>query len=42
MHSEVVDLQDTGKLKDFVPNVAAKYPKLNVLINMAGILKGRH
>jgi uncharacterized oxidoreductase len=37
--SEVVDVQDTGKLKDFASNIAAKYPKLNVLINMAGIAK---
>ncbi len=39
MHAEVVDVQDTGKLKDFAAAIAAKYPKLNVLINMAGIMK---
>src|ERR1700677_2413500 len=37
--SKVVDVQNTGKLKDFASNIAAKYPKLNVLINMAGISK---
>ncbi len=39
MLAEVVDVQDTGKLKDFAADIAAKYPKLNVLINMAGIMK---
>jgi len=37
--SEVVDVQKTGKLKAFATKIAAKYPKLNVLINMAGIAK---
>jgi short-subunit dehydrogenase involved in D-alanine esterification of teichoic acids len=36
---QVVDVQDTGKLKDFASRIAARYPKLNVLINMAGISK---
>ncbi len=39
MLSEVVDVQDTGKLKDFAADMAARYPKLNILINMAGIMK---
>jgi uncharacterized oxidoreductase len=39
MLSEVVDVQDTGKLKDFAADIAARYPKLNILINMAGIMK---
>jgi uncharacterized oxidoreductase len=39
MISEVVDVQDTGKLKNFAADIAAKYPRLNVLINMAGIMK---
>lgn len=39
MLSEVVDVQNTGKLKDFAAALAGKYPKLNVLINMAGIMK---
>jgi len=37
--SEVVDVQDTGQIKDFASRIAARYPKLNVLINMAGISK---
>jgi uncharacterized oxidoreductase len=37
--SEVVDVQDVGELKDFASNITAKYPKLNVLVNMAGIMK---
>ena len=37
--SEVVDVQDTDKLKDFAAEMVAKYSKLNVLINMAGIMK---
>lgn len=37
--SEVVDVQDIGKLKDFAAKISAKYPKLNVLVNMAGIMK---
>ena len=39
MFSEVVDVQETGKLKDFAADMIAKYPKLNILINMAGIMK---
>jgi uncharacterized oxidoreductase len=39
MLSEVVDVQDTGKLKDFAADIAVRYPKLNILINMAGIMK---
>ena len=37
--SEVVDVRDTGKVKDFAAEIAARYPKLNILINMAGIMK---
>ena len=39
MFSEVVDVQDTGKLKSFASSILAKYDRLNVLINMAGIMK---
>jgi uncharacterized oxidoreductase len=39
MLSEVVDVQHTGMLRDFASGIADKYPKLNVLINMAGIMK---
>lgn len=38
MFSEVLDVQDIGKLKSFAAEVAARYPKLNVLIHMAGIM----
>jgi uncharacterized oxidoreductase len=39
MVAEVLDVQDAGKLKSFAAAVTAKYPALNVLINMAGIMK---
>lgn len=39
MQSEVVDVQDTSKLKDFASKITSQHPKLNVLINMAGIMK---
>ena len=39
MFSELVDVKDTSKLKDFASAIAAKYPRLNILINMAGIAK---
>lgn len=39
MLSEVVDVAETGKLKEFAAEMTARYPKLNVLINMAGIMK---
>ena len=39
MLSEVVDVQDTARLKDFAAEITATHPKLNVLINMAGIMK---
>lgn len=39
MASEVLDVQDAGKLKSFAAEITAKYPGLNVLVNMAGIMK---
>ena len=39
MSSEVLDVQDSGKLTEFVAQVTSRYPALNVLINMAGIMK---
>lgn len=39
MHSESLDVQDTAKLKDFAATITRKYPALNVLVNMAGIMK---
>ena len=39
MKSEVLDVQDPTRLKSFAAEVTAKYPALNVLINMAGIMK---
>lgn len=39
MSAEVLDVQDAAKLKDFASEVTGKYPALNVLINMAGIMK---
>jgi uncharacterized oxidoreductase len=40
--SEIVDVQDTAELKSFAANIIAKYPALNVLINMAGIMKAEN
>lgn len=39
MQYELLDVQDVAKLKSFATDIAAKYPRLNVLINMAGIMK---
>ena len=39
MASEVLDVQDTAKLETFASDIVAKHPKLNVLVNMAGIMK---
>lgn len=39
MLSEVLDVQDTANLRNFAASLTAKYPALNVLINMAGIMK---
>lgn len=39
MQYEVVDVQQTAGLKGFADGLVAKYPELNVLINMAGIMK---
>jgi len=39
MRSEVLDVQDTIKLKAFTSDIIAKYPALNVLVNMAGIMR---
>lgn len=39
MEFAVLDVQDSAKLATFVADVTAKYPALNVLINMAGIMK---
>jgi uncharacterized oxidoreductase len=42
MEFAVLDVQDFGKLSSFVGDVTAKYPALNVLINMAGIMKAEN
>ena len=39
MESAVLNVQDSAKLSAFVADVTAKYPTLNVLINMAGVMK---
>jgi uncharacterized oxidoreductase len=39
MQSEVLDVQNTASFADFASSLTAKYPALNVLINMAGIMK---
>ena len=39
MQYEVIDVQETGKLKQFADGITAKYPALSVLVNMAGIMK---
>lgn len=39
MQYEVFDAQDVTKFESFVTDITAKYPGLNVLINMAGIMK---
>jgi uncharacterized oxidoreductase len=39
MSFEVLDVQDAGKLKNVTANISAKYPALNVLINMAGVMQ---
>jgi uncharacterized oxidoreductase len=36
---EVLDVQDSAKLNSFVADITSKYPALNVLINMAGVMK---
>src|SRR5882757_7112343 len=42
MLSEIVDVQDTAKLKIFATDITEHYPALNVLINMAGIMKAEN
>jgi uncharacterized oxidoreductase len=39
MDYAVLDVQDSAKLSTFVAEISAKYPALNVLINMAGVMK---
>lgn len=39
MQYEVLDVQDTAKLTSFASAVTAKHPSLNVLVNMAGIMR---
>jgi uncharacterized oxidoreductase len=39
MLSEVLDVQDRAELESFATRITAKYPDLNVLVNMAGIMK---
>jgi uncharacterized oxidoreductase len=39
MEFAVLDVQDSAKLSAFVADVTANYPDLNVLINMAGVMK---
>ncbi len=42
MSYEVLDVQDAGKLKNFTAEITAKYPALNVLINMAGVMQAEN
>lgn len=42
MRSAVLDVQNAAKLKSFAAEVAARYPKLNVLIHMAGVAKSEN
>lgn len=39
MSSAVLDVQDSARLTSFAQKLTADYPALNVLINMAGIMK---
>lgn len=39
MSSQLIDLQDPAKLRDFARDLTSKYPELNGLIHMAGIMK---
>ena len=39
MSSELLDVQDAATLKSFAAEVTSKYPELNVVIHMAGIMK---
>jgi len=39
MQAEILDVQDPGKLRAFASDIVAKYPALNILVNMAGIMK---
>jgi len=39
MSFEILDVQDSAKLQNFATEITGKYPALNVLINMAGIMK---
>jgi uncharacterized oxidoreductase len=39
MESMTLDIEDSASIQAFVGQVAEKYPKLNVLINNAGIMK---
>ena len=39
MRYEVVDVSDAGQIKGFASHLTEAYPSLNVLVNMAGIMK---
>jgi uncharacterized oxidoreductase len=39
MSYEILDVQDPAKLKSFATEITSKYPSLNVLVNMAGIMQ---
>jgi uncharacterized oxidoreductase len=39
MAYEVLDVQDAGNVARFAAEITAKYPGLNVLVNMAGVMK---
>lgn len=39
MSYEILDVQESSKLKSFAAKMTAKYPSLNVLVNMAGIMQ---
>jgi uncharacterized oxidoreductase len=39
MAYEILDVQNPAKLKSFATEIASKFPSLNVLVNMAGIMQ---
>jgi uncharacterized oxidoreductase len=39
MAYEILDVKDPAKLKSFAAEITTKYPSLNVLVNMAGIMQ---
>ena len=39
MAAEILDVQNPAELKSFATTITARYPTLNVLVNMTGIMK---